>query len=160
MPPRRETFNNDPPRRQTFDELDPVERPAYKYAYRKVYTRLDNDTLEFICSRLFAGSSLGAVGDSLCIPPGTLTYWKVYGEAYNDSPEDRNPEHEIYGRFVLGVRAALGDNKQDLTDQIHDKENKNWFRPFRILERKDPENYGMNPRGGREDDTEADEQFL
>lgn len=166
MPRRRATFDEDKPssRRATFDELDPLEPfgvAGHKYAHRKMRTRLDDATIEFMCDRLFRGASLSSIADSLGINSGFLGAWKQYGEAYNDSPEkDRNPHHEIYGRFVLGIRAALGDNRQGLTDQVHDAENRNWFRPFRLLERLEPNVYGMNPRGGTDEDYDADEQFL
>ena len=164
MPQRRVTFDDPSPGRVTFDDLDPLEpfeAPGYNYAHRKMRTKLDNATIDFLCTRLFAGASLSSIADSLGINSGSISAWKQYGEAFNDSPEEiRNPHHEIYGRFVLGIRAALGDNRQGLTDQVHDPDNKNWFRPFRLLERLEPNVYGMNPRGGTDEDYDADEQFL
>ncbi len=159
--PRRATFDDESLECQRVTFEDPDEKPVYVYAFRKSRTRLDDATIEYICERLFKGSSLSSIADTLCINSGTLHTWKQFGERFNEDPSEvRNPGHEIYGRFVLGIGAALGDNRQGLTGQAHKLGNKNWFQAFRLLERLDPYTYGLNPRGGLDEDYEADEQFL
>lgn len=156
---RRKTFDDEPSLpRASFKETPKKE---FKYAFKKMRTKLDDDTIEEIGERLFGGESLPGIADSLCINSGSLYKWKQYGEAYNESSGgDRNPHHEIYGRFVIGIRAALGDYKQDIVKQIHERDNREWRRPFSIAERRDPQAWGVNPRGGSDEDYQVDEQFL
>lgn len=147
------------PKRVRLDDVEtppPKERPKYKYARRSPKCRLDYELIEFICVRIARGIPLTAIANSLCLEPTMLHEWRRRGESFihNGSPED----WEIFGDFVMGMRAASGDYAGTLAKRIH--KSKDWFRFFKIAERRMPETFGVDPRGGSDDIYDPDEEFL
>lgn len=143
MAPKREPLPEEP-------------APEYKYARRSARERIDYDTIEFICVRVARGNPLRDIANAMCISAATLNEWRRRGEIFNlnGNPED----WEIYGDFVMGLRAASGDYAIKISNRIH--RHKDWFRYLKIAERRMPETYSSNPQGGSDDIYEPDEQFL
>ena len=138
------------------DPPEPVKAPAYKYARRTARTRIDYETIEYICRRVAKGRPLRDIANSMCLSPATLNEWRRRGEIYIDN---KNPEEwAIFGDFVLGMRAASGDYACRLSDKIHKSDD--WFRSLKIAERRMPETYSSNPQGGSDQIYDPDEQFL
>lgn len=136
--------------------LDDAPEPEFKYAQRKRLARIDYETIEFICVRVARGVPLRDIANTLCISPSTLNEWRRRGEIFLETESEE--KWEIYGDFVMGMRAASGDYATKISDRIH--KHKDWFRYLKIAERRMPETYSANPQGGADEIYDPDESFL
>lgn len=142
--------------RETFDdEISPPPR-TYRFARARKRIKLDEDLIEIICERLADGKPLSAIADALCVLPEDLFLWKRRGEKWLQAGGD--PSHEVYGAFVMGLRMATGEYREELAHEIHHDED--WFRYYKIAERRDPQIWAADPRGGHAEEDDGDEQFL
>lgn len=146
MPIERARLDDDPPPKKT----------AFKYARRSARTRIDDETIEFICTKIVKGVPLRDIANSMCISPATLNEWRRRGEIFISL--NSNPEWEIFGYFVWGMRAAAGDYAEKISNRIHTR--KDWWRYLKIAERRMPESYAADPQGGSDELYDPDESFL
>lgn len=140
------------------ERLDDEPPKIYRYARMRVQSRIDEDTIERICELIAEGNSLKDVANSLTISPTTLYEWKRQGEVYLEVGEP--DKWSVYGSFVTGMRAASADYAMKVTRRLHNDPDPDWKRFFQIAERRLPETYGKDPRGGSDEDYNPDEQYL
>jgi hypothetical protein len=131
-------------------------RREYKYAYLTTQDDLTDDMIETLCEWLSKGRTLKNVIDLMCISADRIAVWRRRGEAFLLGEGEKN--WEIYARLLVGMRFALGEYGMREDKKIHTA--KDWFRHLQIMSRKDPDTYGMNPRGGADEDYHADDKFL
>lgn len=145
-----------PTERARLDDDPPPNKTAFKYARRSSRTRIDDETIEFICTKIAKGIPLRDIANSMCISPSTLNEWRRRGEIYISTKS--NDAWEVYGYFVWGMRAASGDYATKISNRIHTR--KDWFRFLKIAERRMPESYAADPQGGSDELYDPDETFL
>lgn len=145
--------------RENLDDDEP-ETPStrkYRFAGRKLRTRLDYDTIEEICVSVAEyGTPFSDLANSLAICPTMLTEWRRRGDNYRLAGGP--PEHEIFGDFVAALVIAAGEYAVKLNANI--QRSKDWFRFLKIAERRMPETYGVNPQGGSDQVFNPDDKFL
>lgn len=143
------------------DDLPSVAKPRkskYLYAYPETTSKLTDDVVEKMCELIACGHSFAEICGWLGIDPGVLQKWRRRGEAViaGDEPDDR--DWEIYGRWLRAMRKAAA--KYIMTIEGHLHTSKDWFRFFKIAERRMPAVYGQMSRLPVEDDYDPDEAFL
>jgi hypothetical protein len=142
---RRELLEEPPPKR------------TYKYAGRRPCTRLDFDTIEKIAELTAAGNPMVEIAKKLLLLNDHLREWKRRGDIFvkNAAPEN----WAIYGDLVLATMAASGDYAIEINKRLHTRKD-DWFRFFKIAERRMPHVYGRDPLGGHDEELNADDQYL
>lgn len=128
-----------------------------RYTNSKKRDQLDENVIETICLAVSRGIPLGAAAESLGIQPSRLGQWKIAGEKYLEV--GNGDEHdELCARMATGLRMASGEYRCELSNMIHNDDD--WFRFLKIAERRDPQNYQVDPKGGREEEYDDTDEFL
>lgn len=153
----------DPP--QSTERDNP--RKDKKKESRKVWrpSAISLELTEQICALLEKGIPIDAVCDYFGIDHKTFYDWKNKGETYlkhMETPMSAKDNWRPYAEFVLKIKEALATYRIGLTERLHQRGNKGWFRDLSILERRDRRNFGRRePFGGTMDNTPPpDEKFL
>lgn len=115
--------------------------------------------IESFCDLLRRGLPADGVCDYLRITKTSFWDWRRKGERYVEDGGSQ-PEHALFGEFVVKIRQAMAEYRLDRVDAMH-RLRSQWVRELAILERRDRASFGRRePQGGTEEDFNADEKFL
>jgi len=121
--------------------------------------RLTKALVSEISNLLEKGHTLDVVLDYLEISSHLFFDWNHKGTLHlngNISVDD-----SIYAFFITKMRRAIASYKISLGDDLHDKKNADWFRQYKILERRSRSTWGKESVDSTgEEDFNPDDRFL
>jgi hypothetical protein len=121
-------------------------------------SRLDEKLIDQFCEQVIKwGMPAGLVCDYLSISGSAYYHWRNTGSKYLDGGHEP-PEHALYGLFEQKIRWAFAVYTQGLLKGLKGKD---WWRNYKILERRDRPTWGFRePSGGDQDKHNPEESFM
>ena len=106
-----------------------------------------------ICHYLLQSLPIGKCCDLVGISEVSYYVWKEKGEAYLKNGDPHH--HEIYGEFVLEVRAATAQWQLNILQQELNPTSYNpgWIKAMTMLERRDRAHWGRSDAQGKVDES-------